>query len=159
MKVSYKSAVGMAIAALGFAPGAWAQGCVLCYTSLASSGPAAMHAFQVAMIALLIPALLLVCWCVFPGFPPCPDKDSCARQPESYLPPAAFLFDRQAPGRARLAPELASKRFDYRIRHAVNLLVGHFRIERQGQHFVSRAFGHRQLPGLAAERSIGGLKM
>src|SRR6202035_44466 len=59
MKVSYKSAAGMAIAALGFAPGAWAQGCVLCYTSLASSGPTAMHAFQVAMFALLIPALAL----------------------------------------------------------------------------------------------------
>ena len=59
MKVSYKSAAVMATAALGFAPGAWAQGCVLCYTSLASSGPTAMHAFQVAMIALLIPALLL----------------------------------------------------------------------------------------------------
>ncbi len=59
MKFSYRSFVGMAVAALGFAPGAWAQGCVLCYTSLASSGPTAMHAFQMAMLALLIPALLL----------------------------------------------------------------------------------------------------
>lgn len=49
----------MAIVVLGFAQGAWAQGCVLCYTSLASSGPAAMHAFQMAMFVLLIPALLL----------------------------------------------------------------------------------------------------
>ena len=59
MKFSCRLAAGMAIAALGFAPGAWAQGCVLCYTSLASSGPTAMHAFQMAMFALLIPALLL----------------------------------------------------------------------------------------------------
>jgi hypothetical protein len=59
MKFSYRSALALGIAALGFAPGAWAQGCVLCYTSLASSGPAAMHAFQMAMFALLIPALLL----------------------------------------------------------------------------------------------------
>lgn len=59
MKFSCKSAVGIAIAALAFVPGAWAQGCILCYTSLASSGPAAMHAFQVAMFALLVPALLL----------------------------------------------------------------------------------------------------
>ena len=59
MKLSYRSAVGIGVAALSFTPGAWAQGCVLCYTSLASSGPTAMHAFQVAMIALLIPALLL----------------------------------------------------------------------------------------------------
>ncbi len=59
MKFPYRSAVAIAIAALGVAPGAWAQGCVLCYTSLASSGPTAMHAFQMAMLALLIPALLL----------------------------------------------------------------------------------------------------
>jgi hypothetical protein len=61
MKISYRWALALAVAALGvaFAPGAWAQGCVLCYTSLASSGPAAMHAFQIAMFALLIPALLL----------------------------------------------------------------------------------------------------
>jgi hypothetical protein len=59
MKFPYRSAVAIAIAALGVAPGAWAQGCVLCYTSLASSGPTAMHAFQIAMFALLIPALLL----------------------------------------------------------------------------------------------------
>jgi|SRR5690242_17240842 hypothetical protein len=59
MKFSWRLAVGMAIAALSFAPRAGAQGCVLCYTSLASGGPAAMHAFQMAMFALLIPALLL----------------------------------------------------------------------------------------------------
>ena len=59
MKISYRWAVVSAVAALGFSPSAWAQGCVLCYTSLASSGPTAMHAFQMAMFALLIPALLL----------------------------------------------------------------------------------------------------
>lgn len=59
MKLSYKMAAAFAVAALSFAPGAWAQGCVLCYTSLANSGPGAMHAFQMAMFALLIPALLL----------------------------------------------------------------------------------------------------
>jgi hypothetical protein len=59
MKFSRRLVLASAIAALGFAPGAWAQGCVLCYTSLASGGPGAMHAFQMAMFALLIPALLL----------------------------------------------------------------------------------------------------
>jgi hypothetical protein len=59
MKFSRRLVLASAIAGLGFAPGAWAQGCVLCYTSLVSSGPTAMHAFQVAMFALLIPALLL----------------------------------------------------------------------------------------------------
>jgi hypothetical protein len=59
MKFSYRCALALGVAALGFAPGAWAQGCVLCYTSLASSGPTAMHAFQMAMFALLIPALML----------------------------------------------------------------------------------------------------
>ena len=59
MKLCYRSALALGIAVLGFAPGAWSQGCVLCYTSLASSGPTAMHAFQMAMFALLIPALML----------------------------------------------------------------------------------------------------
>lgn len=40
-------------------PGAHAQGCVLCYTSLAGAGPGAMRAFEMAMLTLLIPALLL----------------------------------------------------------------------------------------------------
>ena len=59
MKLSLKSAVIVGLAALGFATRASAQGCVLCYTSLAAGGPAALHAFQLAMFALLIPALLL----------------------------------------------------------------------------------------------------
>ncbi len=59
MKLSHKIAAALTVAALGFTPGAWAQGCVLCYTSLSNAGPGAMHAFQVAMFALLIPALLL----------------------------------------------------------------------------------------------------
>jgi hypothetical protein len=59
MKFSVKSAVGVGMAALGLATRASAQGCVLCYTSLANSGPKAMHAFEMAMLALLIPALLL----------------------------------------------------------------------------------------------------
>ena len=41
------------------APAAHAQGCILCYTSLAAAGSAAMHAFQMAMLVLLIPALFL----------------------------------------------------------------------------------------------------
>ncbi len=41
------------------APAAHAQGCILCYTSLAAAGSAAMHAFQLAMLVLLIPALFL----------------------------------------------------------------------------------------------------
>jgi hypothetical protein len=50
-----------ALAVLGLvaAPAAHAQGCVLCYTSLAAAGSSAMHAFQMAMLVLLIPALFL----------------------------------------------------------------------------------------------------
>jgi hypothetical protein len=59
MKITLKSAVGVGVAAVGLATRASAQGCVLCYTSLASSGPAALHAFELAMFSLLIPALLL----------------------------------------------------------------------------------------------------
>ncbi len=59
MRISLKSALPLAVAALVFAQGAWAQGCVLCYTSLSNSGPTAMRAFEIAMFALLVPALLL----------------------------------------------------------------------------------------------------
>jgi len=50
-----------ALALLGFtpAPAARAQGCILCYTSLAAAGSSALHAFQMAMLVLLIPALFL----------------------------------------------------------------------------------------------------
>ncbi len=49
----------MGAALLALAPAAHAQGCVLCYTSLAGAGPAAMRAFELAMLVLLVPALLL----------------------------------------------------------------------------------------------------
>jgi hypothetical protein len=50
-----------ALALLGFAPApaAHAQGCILCYTSLAAAGSSALRAFQMAMLVLLIPALFL----------------------------------------------------------------------------------------------------
>jgi len=44
---------------LGLSTAAHAQGCVLCYTSAAASGPGGMHALQMGMAVLLIPALLL----------------------------------------------------------------------------------------------------
>jgi len=50
---------GLVVLGLVSAPAAHAQGCVLCYTSLAAAGSAAMHAFQVAMFVLLFPALFL----------------------------------------------------------------------------------------------------
>jgi hypothetical protein len=49
------------LAVLGLLPAsaAHAQGCILCYTSLAAAGSRAMHAFQLAMFVLLFPALFL----------------------------------------------------------------------------------------------------
>ncbi len=40
-------------------PAAQAQGCVLCYTSLSNASPSGLHLFQVALLVLLTPALLL----------------------------------------------------------------------------------------------------
>ena len=45
---------------LGFAPRAWAQGCVLCYTSAAAAGPAVQEALRSGILVLLIPVLLLL---------------------------------------------------------------------------------------------------
>jgi hypothetical protein len=101
MKVSYKSAACMAVAALGFAPGAWAQGCVLCYTSLASSGPTAMHAFQVAMITLLIPALLLFAGVFFLVFRRARTKNPApAIQNRTYRPQLSSATTKPLEGRA-----------------------------------------------------------
>src|SRR3954471_6099338 len=49
----------IALGALALPASGWAQGCVLCYTSIANGGPGAMHAFQMGILALLAPALLL----------------------------------------------------------------------------------------------------
>ena len=49
--------LGMAMLASSTA--AHAQGCVLCYTAAASSGPGAMRALEFGIIALLTPALVL----------------------------------------------------------------------------------------------------
>jgi len=56
-----RSTILMVLAVLGLMPavGAHAQGCVLCYTSLSEASPNALHAFQLAMFVLLVPALLL----------------------------------------------------------------------------------------------------
>jgi hypothetical protein len=51
--------VALAVLGLMPAPAVRAQGCVLCYTSLSAASPGALHAFQLAMLVLLIPALLL----------------------------------------------------------------------------------------------------
>jgi hypothetical protein len=56
-----RSTIFALLAVLGVMPavGVHAQGCVLCYTSLAAAGPKGFHAFEVAMFVLLAPALLL----------------------------------------------------------------------------------------------------
>jgi hypothetical protein len=41
------------------APSAWAQSCVLCYTSVAGGGPVVIRAFEWGVLSLLTPALLL----------------------------------------------------------------------------------------------------
>ncbi len=53
------TAVTTLVAAFAASPAAHAQGCVLCYTSAAASGPAGMHALLVGMAVLLFPALSL----------------------------------------------------------------------------------------------------
>jgi len=44
---------------LGLSTAAHAQGCVLCYTSAAASGSAGIHALDMGVLTLLIPALVL----------------------------------------------------------------------------------------------------
>jgi len=51
--------VAAMIGILGMARGAYAQGCVLCYTSAAAAGPAAARSIDLGILALVTPALLL----------------------------------------------------------------------------------------------------
>jgi hypothetical protein len=99
----WRMSAGLALLALGFTPGAWAQGCVLCYTSLAASGPGGMHAFQVAMFALLIPALLLFlgvfCLIFLRARTPSAQLPSRARN-RTHFPRLASRLAKPAPGRA-----------------------------------------------------------
>jgi hypothetical protein len=51
--------VGVSLGLLGSAPAAWAQGCILCYTSAAAGGPGVTNALRWGVLTLLIPALSL----------------------------------------------------------------------------------------------------
>jgi hypothetical protein len=59
MRKLSKLVAAVAAAGLVSAPPAFAQGCVLCYTSVAGGGSAAMRAFAQGVLVLLVPALLL----------------------------------------------------------------------------------------------------
>ena len=56
MRKLWMGALALA-AALGFAPGAAAQSCALCYTTASAAGSAGIRALHVGILALLIPAL------------------------------------------------------------------------------------------------------
>jgi hypothetical protein len=61
----FKVAIVMAGLLAGSATRAWAQGCILCYTSAAAGGPTVQSALRWGVLALLIPvALLLVAMAV-----------------------------------------------------------------------------------------------
>lgn len=47
---------------LGFAPGAAAQSCALCYTTASAAGAAGIHSLKVGILALLLPALTMFLW-------------------------------------------------------------------------------------------------
>jgi hypothetical protein len=58
-RVRLMAVVVLALLGIMPVPAARAQGCVLCYTSLSNANPSALHAFQVALLVLLFPTLLL----------------------------------------------------------------------------------------------------
>ncbi len=53
------SALVLGLFAVAAAPSAHAQSCILCYTSVAGGGPVVVHALQLGILTLLVPALLL----------------------------------------------------------------------------------------------------
>jgi cytochrome c oxidase assembly factor CtaG len=49
----------LGLLAVAAVPSAHAQSCILCYTSVAGGGPVVVHALQLGILTLLVPALLL----------------------------------------------------------------------------------------------------
>ena len=49
----------VALAVLALAPGAFAQGCALCYTTAAAAGAAAARSIDIGILVLLVPALVM----------------------------------------------------------------------------------------------------
>ena len=59
---------GVAAAALAVAPGAWAQGCAMCYQDAAAQSPRAKHMLDLAILTLLIPTLAMFGGVLFAAF-------------------------------------------------------------------------------------------
>jgi hypothetical protein len=55
MRLRFALLTGFAV--LGLARGAYAQGCVLCYTTASATSAAAQRSLNLGILALLIPAL------------------------------------------------------------------------------------------------------
>ncbi len=51
--------VAVLLGALALAPRAFAQGCVLCYTSAEAAGSSAARSLDIGILVLLVPTLLL----------------------------------------------------------------------------------------------------
>ncbi len=47
------------MAVLALPPGAFAQGCALCYTTAAAAGAAAARSIDIGILILLVPALVM----------------------------------------------------------------------------------------------------
>src|SRR5258705_13307978 len=98
----------------------WAQGCVLCYTSAANGGPGAMRAFQMGILSLLAPALLLCMGVALLVYRRARIASGAA------LPSfASLLLDAVHSIKSRFLP---TSRVDHRVRDAVQLSDTHLGI-------------------------------
>jgi hypothetical protein len=60
-RVKKLSALLVLAAVLALAPASYSQGCIMCRTSAAAGGDEAMKAFDLAVLVLLVPTILLFC--------------------------------------------------------------------------------------------------
>ncbi len=85
------------VLALFLAPGAAAQGCVMCYTSAAGQDPAAAQKLDLAILALLIPVLLLFVsvlgWAIHRRNAEAPDSQVLASEVPAPEVPASRMDD------------------------------------------------------------------
>ncbi len=64
-KIHQSSLILAVLALLGLAPGAYAQGCALCYTTASQVGAAGQRSLDWGILALVTPALVLFLSVIF----------------------------------------------------------------------------------------------
>ncbi len=112
MRKAFPILLAGGLAALLFAPAAFAQGCALCYNTAASQSPEAAKQLNYAILTLLIPTLSLFCGVMCLAFrrrdADLEEENSCTLPLDLPAIPAARATQSAPPSRTALLPHQLS---------------------------------------------------